>query len=50
MKVNKLTENEAEEAIAKSFEVWEMRSKKKWKLDISLLEAYGIDTSKIKER
>lgn len=50
MKVNQLSEEEAEEAIAKSFETWEKRSKKEWKLDISLLQNYGIDVSKLKER
>jgi len=49
MKVNNLSYKDAEESINKSFEVWEKRSQKQWKLDISILKDYGIDISKIKE-
>lgn len=50
MKINELTRQEAEIAITKSFEVWQKRSQKQWKLDISILKDYGIDITKIKER
>jgi len=44
MKVNKVTKKVAEEYIAKEFMTWAKRSGKNWKLDISILEEYGIDT------
>lgn len=47
-KVNKISKDEAEKYIKASFELWEQRSKKKWKLDISKLIDYGIDITKIK--
>jgi|SRR5579885_955139 hypothetical protein len=49
MKVNKLSKKEAEKYIADSFIKWAERSSKSWKLDISILESYGIDVNKIKE-
>ena len=50
MKVNDMTRADARAAIKKSFYVWEQRSKKLWALDISLLNDYGIDVSKVKGR
>lgn len=50
MKINEWTETRAERYVKAAFELWAERSKKKWKLDISHLSEYGIDTSKIKER
>ena len=44
MKVNKLSKKEAEKIIQSAFITWNARSQKKWKLDISSLSAYGIDT------
>lgn len=44
MKVNKLTKNVAEQHIKNAFKIWQERSKLKWKLDISHLLEYGIDT------
>jgi 5-methylcytosine-specific restriction endonuclease McrA len=44
MKVNKLSKKEAEKHIQNAFMTWNARSRKKWKLDISSLSAYGIDT------
>lgn len=49
MKINKITKKEAEEYINKSFKIWADRSSKKWTLDISILNDYGIDTNKIKK-
>jgi len=48
MKINKITKKAAEKYIADSFMEWAERSGKNWKLDISYLEIYGIDTKKIK--
>lgn len=48
MKVNKIKKQEAEKYTNKAFKVWEDRSKKTWKLDISILKEYGIDLKKIK--
>lgn len=48
MKVNGLKKKEAEKLILKAFEIWGYRSTKKWKLDLSGLERYGIDAKKIK--
>lgn len=48
IKINKLTRNVAYKYIEKVFDIWEQRSSKKWKLDISHLKEYGIDTGKIK--
>jgi hypothetical protein len=47
-KINKLTKKEAEDYINKSFQLWQKRSEKIWKLDISVLESYGIDITKLK--
>lgn len=49
IKVNKISKKSAISYLQKSFKKWNERSTKKWKLDISILETYGIDTSKIKE-
>jgi hypothetical protein len=49
MKVNNLSKKDAEKYIEESFRIWAERSSKKWKLDISILESYGIDVGKIKE-
>lgn len=48
MVVNKVSKKEADKYLEDSFEEWDKRSKKKWKLDISILNQYGIDTNKIK--
>jgi hypothetical protein len=48
MKVNKLTKKQADKYVADSFMKWAERSGKTWKLDISILEIYGIDVSKLK--
>lgn len=47
MKVNNWTEKQAERHIKQSFEIWAQRSKKQWTLDISILNDYGIDVSKL---
>ena len=47
MKINNLSQIDAEKAIHKSFEIWEKRSQFQWKLDISKLKDYGIDIAKI---
>jgi len=49
MKINKLTEWDAEKEIEHAFKVWKQRSVKEWKLDISHLSEYGIDITKLKE-
>lgn len=49
MKINSLTKKVAEKSIEKAFILWEKRSKKKYKLDISHLQEYGIDIKKIKK-
>ena len=49
MKINKLTKAQAEEQIKKAFLKWLERSKKDWTVDISNLENYGINISKLKE-
>jgi hypothetical protein len=41
--VNKMSRKSALKHIEKCFQEWEIRSKKKWKLDISFLSTYGID-------
>lgn len=46
MKVNNLSKKDAQAYIAESFMKWADRSSKKWKLDISSLERYGIDVQK----
>lgn len=48
MKVNGLKKKEAEAEISKSFEVWRKRSLIDWELDLSELNQYGIDVSKIR--
>lgn len=42
MKVNRLSEKDADEQINKAFAVWFKRSHQKWKLDLSWLESRGI--------
>lgn len=49
MKVNKIKKEVAEKYIAEVFVKWKERSKKKWKLDISHLESYGIDINKLRK-
>lgn len=50
MKINELKRKEAERAVTKSFEIWNLRSQKEWTLDISHLKEYGIDVSKLVSR
>lgn len=50
MTVNKFTITKAEAYVTEAFKVWAERSTKKWTLDISHLEEYGIDLSKIKQK
>lgn len=50
MKINDLTKKRAEKYVKEAFELWALRSTKKWALDISYLSEYGIDTNKIKAR
>lgn len=50
MSVNKLTITKAEAYVTEAFKVWAERSTKTWKLDISHLEEYGIDLTKIKKK
>lgn len=50
MRVNNFNQKQAQQYIEKTFKLWEKRSQKEWKLDISHLLEYGIDISKIKER
>jgi len=50
MKVNGLKKKEAEQAIADAFEVWMKRSKLEWKLDLSILEEYGIDVRELNKK
>jgi hypothetical protein len=40
MKVNKMTSTMADNYIIESFKIWEKRSEKQWKVDISYLESY----------
>lgn len=49
MKVNKLTKVAAGKVISDAFTKWAERSKKNWTVDISQLEDYGIDISKLKK-
>lgn len=49
MKVNKINRKDAELYIKGVFFTWAHRSRKQWTLDISCLEEYGIDISKIKK-
>ena len=46
---NKMKKKAIEDYLVKSFEKWRERSKKQWKLDISVLADYGIKLDKIKE-
>jgi len=50
MSVNKLTYKKAQAYVEQAFKVWAERSKKDWKLDLSHLEEYGVDVSKIKSK
>lgn len=47
MKINNLNKVQAEKYISEQFIIWAKRSKYKWTLDISLLNDYGIDISKL---
>lgn len=49
MSINKMKKKTIEDYLVKSFEKWRERSKKQWKLDISVLADYGIKLDKIKE-
>ena len=48
MKVNGLKKKYAEKHVTNCFKLWQERSQYEWKLDISILQTYGIDTSKIR--
>lgn len=41
MKINNISEKEAEKYIIDEFKIWTERSKVKWKLDIKILEKFG---------
>jgi hypothetical protein len=45
MKVNHLKKDAAEQYIEEAFRIWRDRSQRKWKLDLSILQDYGIDAS-----
>ncbi len=47
MKINLWNKKETIAHIKKSFLIWQERSKKVWKLDMSRLKEYGIDISKL---
>jgi hypothetical protein len=49
MKVNSLKKIQAEAEIVKAFDIWRKRSVIDWELDLSGLERYGIDISKIRK-
>lgn len=49
MKVNNLSRTKAEQYVTDSFKVWSGRSTKRWKLDISHLNSYGVDVDRIKQ-
>ena len=49
MKINGLKKKEAEAYIVEAFKVWQARSQQKWTLDLSHLQEYGIDHSKLKK-
>ena len=46
MKINKLSNKEAELYIKEQFLLWQFRSSKQWKLDISFLKNYDKILSK----
>lgn len=50
IKVNKLTNQKAEQYLQEVFEIWYQRSQKSWMLDISHLSQYDINISKIQPR
>lgn len=50
MKINSLKKTEAEKYINAAFQLWAKRSAKQWVLDISCLQEYGIDITKIERR
>jgi 5-methylcytosine-specific restriction endonuclease McrA len=43
IKINKVSKAEANSYIQDCFAIWAQRSKKKWKVDVSLLSNYGIN-------
>lgn len=43
MKINQITNAQAEKYIAESFKKWAERSKKKWTLDLSYLQEFNIE-------
>jgi hypothetical protein len=47
MKVNKMTSTMADNYIIESFKIWEKRSDKQWKVDISYLESYKNDDNEL---
>lgn len=47
MKINKINKVDAQKYIKQAFAIWEKRSLKKWKLDITLLKDFGIDIKKL---
>lgn len=47
MKINQLNKVDAKKYIKQVFDIWEKRSLKKWKLDITLLKDFGIDIKKL---
>jgi hypothetical protein len=49
MKINKISKKEADKHISDAFKVWNIRSAKTWKLDISILESLGIHVQKQKD-
>jgi len=49
IKVNKISGKLAEKYIEQSFIIWRDRSSKEWTLDISILNDYGVDITKIRK-
>jgi hypothetical protein len=49
MKVNKMKRKDADQYITNAFTIWAERSSKLWKLDISILQNYGINVEEIKK-
>jgi hypothetical protein len=47
MKVNKMTSTMADNYIIESFKIWEKRSDKQWKVDISYLDSYKKDDNEL---
>jgi hypothetical protein len=49
MQVNKMKRKDADQYITNAFTIWAERSSKLWKLDISILQNYGINVKEIKK-